>query len=161
MLRAAGLKATHDELETFREESAAARAAGAPARGERFDGYAFTISFKGVLLEGLEVVFIVLSFGGTQHHIGLGAIAAAAAVVLVASAGVAVRAPLARVPENAIKFAVGVMLSSFGVFWGAEGLGAQWPGASGREIGRRAHRSCETLERPRTRANPWVGRSSR
>ncbi len=128
VLRAAGLKATHDELETFREESAAARAAGVPARGERFDGYAFTISFKGVLLEGLEVAFIVLSFGGAQHHVGLAAVAAAAAVVLVASAGVAVRAPLARVPENAIKFAVGVMLSSFGMFWGAEGAGASWPG---------------------------------
>ncbi len=123
-----GPEGTHDELETFREESAAARAAGVPARGERFDGYAFTISFKGVLLEGLEVAFIVLSFGGAQHHVGLAAVAAAAAVVLVASAGVAVRAPLARVPENAIKFAVGVMLSSFGMFWGAEGAGASWPG---------------------------------
>jgi uncharacterized membrane protein len=129
VLRAAGLKAEHDELATYREESAAARSAGGQQRrAGRLDGYAFAVSFKGVLLEGLEVVFIVLSFGGTQHHVGLAALAAASALVLVAGAGLAVRAPLARVPENAIKFAVGVMLCSFGMFWGAEGAGASWPG---------------------------------
>ena len=81
-----------------------------------------------MLLEGLEVVFIVLTFGANQHNVGLAAAAAAVAVALVALAGLAVRAPLARVPENAMKFSVGVMLTSFGTFWGAEGAGASWPG---------------------------------
>ena len=103
----------------------AARSAGAAAG---FDPYSFTVAFKGVLLEGLEVAFIVLTFGANQHRIALAALAAGAAIALVAGAGVAVRAPLARVPENAMKFAVGVMLSSFGTFWGAEGAGASWPG---------------------------------
>ncbi|HWY17546.1 MAG TPA: hypothetical protein VNY27_02415 [Solirubrobacteraceae bacterium] len=126
ILRAAGLKALHDELETFRTESEAARAAG--ARHPGFDGYAFTISFKGVLLEGLEVVFIVLTFGANQHRVPLAAATAGLAVLLVVAAGVAARAPLARVPENTMKFAVGVMLSSFGMFWAAEGAGVSWPG---------------------------------
>jgi len=126
ILRAAGLKAQHDEEEIFREEAEAARAAG--ARHPGFDPYAFTIAFKGVLLEGLEVVFIALTFGANQGRVGLAAVAAVAAVLTVAAVGVAVRAPLARVPENAMKFSVGVMLTSFGIFWGAEGAGASWPG---------------------------------
>jgi uncharacterized membrane protein len=126
ILRSAGLKAKHDELQTFRQEREAARAAGAEPTG--FDGYAFTLSFKGVLLEGLEVVFIVLTFGANQHHVPLAAAAATLAVLTVTAAGFAARAPLARVPENTMKFAVGVLLSSFGMFWGAEGAGAAWPG---------------------------------
>jgi uncharacterized membrane protein len=126
ILRAAGLKAKHDELLTFGEEIEAARAAG--ARHPGFDGYAFAISFKGVLLEGLEVAFIVLTFGANQHRVGLAVAAAGLAVLTVIAAGVAARAPLARVPENTLKFAVGVMISSFGMFWGAEGAGAHWPG---------------------------------
>ena len=126
ILRATGLKALHDEDEAFREERAAAAAAGAPRDG--LDAYSFTISFKGVLLEGLEVVFIVLTFGANQHRVGLAALAAALAILAVVIAGLAVRAPLARVPENAMKFSVGVMLTSFGIFWGAEGAGARWPG---------------------------------
>ncbi|MDQ6806875.1 MAG: hypothetical protein M3065_18375 [Actinomycetota bacterium] len=126
ILRAAGLKAVHDEEAIFAEEAAAARTA-ALERGA-FDGYSFTVAFKGVLLEGLEVAFIVLTFGANQHHIGIAAGAAALAVVVVVLAGVAARAPLARVPENTLKFAVGVMLTSFGTFWGAEGAGASWPG---------------------------------
>ena len=92
------------------------------------DWYAFTLSYKGVVLEGLEVVFITLTFGTNQHQVPLAAAAAALAVVVVAAAGFAIRAPLARVPENSMKFAVGVMLCSFGIFWGAEGAGARWPG---------------------------------
>ncbi len=126
ILRSSGLKAKHDELEIYREEAEAARALGVKPAG--FDGYAFAISFKGVLLEGLEVAFIVLTFGANQKHIPLATAAAAAAVLVVIAAGVAARAPLARVPENTMKFAVGVMLSSFGMFWGAEGAGAIWPG---------------------------------
>ncbi len=126
ILRSAGVKAQHDELELYRQGREAARAAGATHAG--LDWYAFVIAFKGVLLEGLEVVFIVLTFGANQHRIPLAAVAAAAAVLVVVAAGAAVRAPLARVPENVMKFAVGVMLSSFGMFWGAEGAGASWPG---------------------------------
>jgi uncharacterized membrane protein len=126
ILRAAGLKAKHDELEIFKEEAEAARAAGGRPPG--FDGYAFAISFKGVLLEGLEVAFIVLTFGANQHRIPLAAAAAGVAVLFVVVAGAAARAPLAKVPENTMKFAVGVMLTSFGMFWGTEGAGASWPG---------------------------------
>lgn len=126
ILRSAGVKAKHDELEIFEEEANAARAAGDRRSG--FDGYAFAISFKGVLLEGLEVAFIVLTFGANQHRIALAAGAAGAAVLIVIVAGAAARTPLARVPENTMKFAVGVMLSSFGMFWGTEGTGASWPG---------------------------------
>jgi uncharacterized membrane protein len=125
ILRSAGLKAKHDELETYRQETEAARLTG--ARHPGFDGYTFTIAFKGVLLEGLEVAFIVLTFGANQHRIDLAAAAAGLAVLVVVAAGAAARAPLARVPENTLKFVVGVMLSSFGMFWGAEGAGASWP----------------------------------
>ena len=127
ILRAAGLKALHDEDAAFRAEREAAIAAGSRRRSD-IDPYSFVISFKGVLLEGLEVAFIVLTFGANQHRIGLAAAAAAVAVALVVGAGFAARAPLARVPENAMKFSVGVMLTSFGIFWGAEGAGAHWPG---------------------------------
>jgi uncharacterized membrane protein len=126
ILRSAGLKAMHDELQTYKEETEAARAEGVKRPG--LDGYSFTIAFKGVLLEGLEVAFIVVTFGANQHHVALAAAAAGLAVLVVLAAGVAARAPLARVPENTMKFAVGVMLSSFGMFWGAEGAGARWPG---------------------------------
>ncbi len=126
VLRASGLKAQRDEAKAFVAETDAARAAAAAGPG--FDGYAFTIAFKGVLLEGLEVAFIVLTFGANQRDIGLAAVAAGAAIAVVVATGVAVRAPLARVPENAMKFSVGVMLTSFGVFWGTEGAGGSWPG---------------------------------
>jgi len=125
-LRYAGLKALRDEDKEFASETDAARSAARAGTG--FDAYSFTIAFKGVLLEGLEVVFIVVTFGASQKDIGLAAAAAAVAVVLVVLAGVLVRAPLARVPENTMKFGVGVMLTSFGIFWGAEGAGASWPG---------------------------------
>jgi uncharacterized membrane protein len=129
ILRAGGLKARHDEEAIFASELAAAQAAPAGRRGFVADWYSFTLSFKGVLLEGLEVAFIALTFGANQHNIPLASVAALAAVVVVAVAGVAVRAPLARVPENTMKFVVGVMLTSFGIFWGAEGAGAVWPGS--------------------------------
>jgi uncharacterized membrane protein len=126
VLRAARLKPKHDERQAYRRAIDEARAAGAEPSG--FDSYAFAVSFKGVLLEGLEVAVIVLTFGANQHRVPLAAAAAALAVALVVAAGIAARAPLARVPENTMKFAVGVMLSSFGTFWGAEGVGANWPG---------------------------------
>jgi uncharacterized membrane protein len=135
ILRAAGVKALHDEDAIYLRQTAAARAA---ARGGRFavsDWYAFTLSFKGVLLEGLEVAFIVVTFGANQGRIGLAVIGAAAAILVVAGAGVLVRRPLARVPENTMKFAVGTLLTSFGIFWGAEGAGAHWPGADSAILG--------------------------
>ncbi len=127
ILRASGLKPLHDEAAAFAREIGRARAAGAIPRS-RLDGYSFTIAFKGVLLEGLEVAFIVLTFGANQHRVGLAAVAAGVAVVAVAGVGLLVRTPLERVPENQMKFAVGSMLTSFGVFWSAEGAGATWPG---------------------------------
>ena len=129
ILRASGLKALHDEGAAFEEERVAARGAGTVQTG--FDGYSFTVAFKGVLLEGLEVVFIVLTFGANQHRVGLAAGAAAVAVALVILAGIAVHAPLSQVPENTMKFGVGVMLTSFGMFWGTEGAGAHWPAGDG------------------------------
>ena len=127
ILRASGWRALRDENAVFTRESEEARAA-AHTEHAGLDWYAFTISFKGVLLEGLEVAFIVLTFGSTQGSIPLAAAGAAAAAVLVVFAGVVVRGPLSRVPENTLAFAVGVMLTTFGIFWGAEGAGVDWPG---------------------------------
>jgi uncharacterized membrane protein len=127
ILRAAGFRALHDEDEAFVREAAEARAASGERRAG-LDWYAFTIAFKGVLLEGLEVAFIVLTFGSAQGSVPLAALGAGVAVVLVVAVGAFARAPLARVPENTLKFAVGVMLATFGTFWGAEGAGVEWPG---------------------------------
>jgi uncharacterized membrane protein len=129
ILRASGLKALHDEDEAFRTTLAAVKAAPGGGRGFVTDWYSFTLSFKGVLLEGLEVAFIALTFGANQQNIPLAAAAALAAVVIVTGAGLAIRAPLTRVPENTMKLVVGIMLTAFGIFWGAEGAGAVWPGA--------------------------------
>ena len=128
ILRATGYKSLHDEASAYLREVAAAKTAAPSSRGRVHDWYAFTLAFKGVLLEGLEVVFIVITFGANQRDVGAAVIGAAAAVAVVAVTGVLVRAPLARVPENAMKFAVGIMLTSFGIFWGAEGAGVSWPG---------------------------------
>jgi uncharacterized membrane protein len=129
ILRASGHKARHDEGKIFAEQLAAAASQPRRRAGLVPDWYGFTLSFKGVLLEGLEVVFIVLTFGSNQRDVGLAAIAAACAVILVAAAGLAIRTPLQRVPENTMKFVVGIMLTAFGTFWGAEGAGAHWPGS--------------------------------
>jgi uncharacterized membrane protein len=127
ILRAAGLKERRNEATAYTREVDEAERADRPAAGEP-DWYSFTLSFKGVLLEGLEVVFIVLTFGAGTHRLRLAAASAAAAVALVVAVGIAVREPLARVPENSLKFAVGVMLTSFGMFWAGEGVGVDWPG---------------------------------
>jgi uncharacterized membrane protein len=126
VLRQAGRKALRDEDAAYRGELEAAREA---ARGEgEWDAYAFSIAAKGVLLEGLEVALIVVTFGADHHRTGIAAAAAGVAVGVVLLAGLAVRRPLARVPENTMKYAVGVLLSAFGVFWFAEGAGLSWPG---------------------------------
>jgi len=126
ILRAGGLKALHDEDAIYQEELQRLRAAGGGGGG--VDWYGVTVVFKGVFLEGLEVVFIVLTFGATQGHTGAAALAALSALVVVAAVGAVVHRPLARVPENTLKFVVGIMLTSFGLFWSAEGAGAHWPG---------------------------------
>jgi len=126
ILRASGFKALHDEAAIFqRQRDAAQGQAGVAPTG--LDWYAFTLCFKGVLLEGLEVSFIVITFGATSHQVGLAALGAAVAIVLVGAVGLAVRVPLSRVPENTLKYAVGLMLTSFGTFWAAEGAGVRWP----------------------------------
>jgi uncharacterized membrane protein len=123
------LKALHDETEAYATELAAAKAAPRGGRGIVRDWYAFTLAFKGTFLEGLEVAFIAVTFGANQQNVPLASWAAVAACVLVVVVGLAVKAPLARVPENTMKFVVGVMLTSFGVYWGSEGAGAVWPGS--------------------------------
>ena len=128
ILRAGGFKPLHDEDAAFAREREQAGVA-APAAAKGMDWYSFTVAFKSVLLEGLEVAFIVIGFGSAQGELGLAAGAAAAAVVVVIAVGIAVRGPLARVPENSLKFVVGVLLTSFGTFWGAEGAGVTWPGS--------------------------------
>jgi uncharacterized membrane protein len=135
ILRASGYKPLHDEAAAFERERAEAVQAG---RGERseIDWYSFTVSFKGVFLEGVEVAFIVITFGAAQHNgVVTAAAAAAAALVIVLGAGVLVRAPLSRVPENTLKFVVGLLLSTFGTFWAAEGAGVSWPGEDGALLG--------------------------
>lgn len=131
ILRASGYKALHDEEKIFQEELAAARIAAKETRHGVADWYAFTLSYKGVLLEGLEVAFIVLTFGTIDHNVALASIAALAAVLIVIVAGFALRTPLSKVPENTMKFGVGILLTSFGIFWGAEGAAGsskKWPG---------------------------------
>ena len=121
ILRASGHKALHNEDAIFAKEVEEVKRAGT-------DWFAFTLAFKGVLLEGLEVVFIVITFGSIQRDIGLASIAALIATALATILGFALHKPLSRVPENSMKFTVGVLLTSFGIFWGAEGMGAHWPG---------------------------------
>jgi uncharacterized membrane protein len=134
ILRYAGLKALHDEEAIYEEQLRKLRARGeAPAR--KIDPLGFVTSFKSVLLEGLEVVVIVITFGvqtsgagNRSHGIAIAALGAAAAFVLVTVVGAIARAPLQRVPENTLKFVVGIMLATFGTFWGGEGLGIAWWG---------------------------------
>ncbi len=126
VLRSAGLKAKHDEDAIFAEHVAELSAGPVPSGR---DATAFTVAFKGVFLEGLEVVVIVITLGTTSHRLGLAALAAAAAVVVVVLVGLVVHRQLSGVPENAMKMGVGLMLVSFGTFWSAEGVHASWPGS--------------------------------
>jgi uncharacterized membrane protein len=140
ILRAGGLKAMHDESAAFREEQESARQAGQETR-LGLDWFAFVVSFKGVFLEGLEVVFIVITFGlsaglKNPHSMFIASMGALAAFVVVVIAGVIARGPLSAVPENTLKFAVAVLLCTFGTYWASEGLGffglesssLEWPG---------------------------------
>ncbi|MSQ23774.1 MAG: hypothetical protein EXR58_04360 [Chloroflexi bacterium] len=137
ILRAAGWKSLHDEEGIYRD-NVKQLSAESPASAGLMDWLGFTVSFKGVFLEGLEVAFIVLTFGTSIQAVQLGTIsftgvegaslAALAALVLVAIVGGAVHKPLALVPENQLKFVVGIMLTAFGTFWAGEGIGVEWPG---------------------------------
>ncbi len=127
ILRAAGVIPLHDEAAAFAGETAELRAQ-ARRRQARLDWLAAIASFKAMLLEGLEVVFIVIAVGAGGRFLVAASIGALVACALVMAAGFALHRPLARLPENTLKFAVGVMLSAFGVFWTGEGLGVPWPG---------------------------------
>lgn len=134
ILRSSGRKSMHDEDQIFRDEVAAAQAAGQPASG--LDMFSFIVSFKGVFLEGMEVVFIVITFGLNDHNVPAAVLGAAAAVVLVLGIAAALRRPLSMIPENLLKYGVGLLLASFGTFWAVEGIGIfrsgqqslSWPG---------------------------------
>jgi uncharacterized membrane protein len=138
ILRASGHKALHDEDKIFAEtvgelridgadaSSAAGDASVRPARPQR-DAAGFVVAFKGVFLEGTEVVLIVLTLGASSHRLPLAAAAAAAALVIVTGIGIVVARQLSEVPENTMKMVVGLMLTTFGVFWLGEGVGVSWP----------------------------------
>jgi uncharacterized membrane protein len=132
ILRSSGHKAMHDE-DAIYAETVAELSEDTPSepggRSKGRDPVGFAVAFKGVFLEGTEVVLIVISLGAAQHKLGLAALAAAAAIVLVGIVGIIVSRQLSEVPENTIKTAVGIMLSSFGVFWVGEGAGVHWPGS--------------------------------
>jgi uncharacterized membrane protein len=135
VLRSSGRKAMHDEDEIYRDEVAAAEAAG-DGRSGGLDSFGFVVSFKGVFLEGMEVVFIVITFGLNAKDVPVAVVGAGAAVVAVLALAVALRRPLSMIPENTLKYVVGLMLATFGTFWSVEGIGVfrsgresvSWPG---------------------------------
>ncbi|QJP12504.1 COG4280 domain-containing protein [Starkeya sp. ORNL1] len=126
ILRSAGVIALHDEEAAFSKETELLQRQVGDRRADYLAGVA---SFKAVLLEGIEVVFIVIAVGAAHGQTFYASLGALAAFLLVMIIGLVVHRPLARVPENALKFTVGLMLTSFGIFWTGEGLGADWPGA--------------------------------
>lgn len=128
ILRAAGVIALHDEAAAFAKETEAQRRLGGIGQG--WDKIAFAAAFKITMLEGIEVVFIVIAVGaGGADLLMPASLGALAALVAVVALGVAVHRPLATVPENTLKFIVGVLLSAFGAFWVGEGISIAWPGA--------------------------------
>jgi Ca2+/H+ antiporter, TMEM165/GDT1 family len=126
ILRAAGLIALHDEEAAYTAETAEMRRFGAPAAG--LDGIAVATSFKIVMLEGIEVVFIVIAIGASGNLLAPAAAGALAALLVVIALGVALHRPIATIPENTLKFVVGGVIAAFGTFWLGEGIGATWPG---------------------------------
>lgn len=127
ILRASGFKPLHDEEKIFLAELSSAKTAERTKIFSDLDKYSFTLSFKTVLLEGFEVIFIVLTFGALKNSLGIATVAAFASLVVVAVAAFAIRKPLTRVPENTLKFVVGAMATTFGIFWTTEGLKIEWP----------------------------------
>ena len=133
VLRSAGVIALHDEQRAY--EKSRNELAGAAASAGAIDWLGGITAFKAVVLEGLEVVFIVIAVGATAGALVPATAGALLAGAIVIGAGFAVRGPLARIPENGLKFAVGVLLSAFGTFWTGEGLGAAWPGEDASILG--------------------------
>ncbi|MBN9390379.1 MAG: hypothetical protein J0I20_20290 [Chloroflexi bacterium] len=135
ILRYSGHKALHDEEAIYEEEMRAMKARG-ETLPDKIDGFGFVTSYKSVLLEGLEVAFIVITFGTSSapsdreksSALLAAAVGAVLAGIVVVIIGALIRGPLTRIPENTLKFIVGIMLTSFGTFWGGEGLGIDWPG---------------------------------
>src|SRR3954471_5996463 len=142
ILRSSGLKAMHDEDATFREETEAAQRAGHETKAG-LDWFGFVVSFKGTFLEGLEVIFIVITFGLTAHSMPTAIAGAAVGGAIVLVAGILLHKPLPRAPENTMKLAVGLLVSTFGTFWAVEGLGVfktasdsvEWPGGNAMILG--------------------------
>ena len=128
IMRYTGLKDLHDEEKIYQREVAGLNAAPRAATQQGIDWTAFTVAFKGVLLEGLEVVFIVITFGVNYQDITPVLLGAVVAAILVIAAAMLIHQPLSRVPENSLKFVVGIMLTGFGTFWAGEGIGLHWPG---------------------------------
>ncbi|HWE68445.1 MAG TPA: hypothetical protein VG298_17530 [Acidimicrobiales bacterium] len=138
ILRASGHKDLHDEdaiyaattaeLAQDQDNNGQIGASASASKSTGRDAVAFAVAFKGVFLEGMEVVLIVVSLGASQHRLGTAALAAGAAAVVVAAVGAVVAKQLSQVPENTIKIGVGIMLTSFGLFWVGEGAGVHWPG---------------------------------
>ena len=122
VLRSAGVVAMHDENRAYSATIEELR-----ETHDKTDWIGFTLALKGVFLEGLEVVFIVIAVGGTSKGIGVAVAGGLLAMLVVAAAGVIIRRPLAQVPENTLKYAVGIILTSVGTFWAAEGMGVAWP----------------------------------
>lgn len=122
ILRSAGRKSMHDEAAIFAEQEADARAAASDVR-LGLDWFSFVVSFKGVFLEGVEVVFIVITFGLNADNVPVAVAGAVAAVIVVLALALVVRTPLTKVPENTLKYGVGLLLATFGTFWSIEGLG--------------------------------------
>jgi Ca2+/H+ antiporter, TMEM165/GDT1 family len=122
ILRSSGRKAMHDEAGIFAEQEAEARTAQSEVR-LGLDWFSFVVSFKGVFLEGVEVVFIVITFGLNADNVPVAVLGAVAAVAVVLALALAIRAPLTKIPENTLKYGVGLLLTTFGTFWSIEGLG--------------------------------------
>ncbi|KWR87197.1 hypothetical protein RM96_26210 [Cupriavidus sp. IDO] len=127
VLRAAGILPMHDEGQAFTAQTEALRRKAGPS-GRAIDAVAFATAFKIVMLEGIEVVFIVIAIGASGRLILPASIGAGLALLVVVALGVWLHRPLANVPENSLKFGVGVMLAAFGTFWAGEGIGLSWPG---------------------------------
>jgi Ca2+/H+ antiporter, TMEM165/GDT1 family len=161
ILRYAGVIPMHDEEAEFKHEAELMRR-GALPRARRWDQIAFAAAFKIVMLEGIEVVFIVIAIGAGGRLIVPAALGALAALTLVAGLGLWLHRPLAKVPENALKFGVGVLLASFGTFWVGEGVGLPWPAADGAlgiviaayfVTAQALVRICRSVDRPGLRGN--------
>jgi len=129
ILRFAGIIAEHDEDHIYQREIAELQGQSHNSAERSWDNIGFWLSYKAVLVEGLEVAFIVIALGATGGSALQAAVAGAvAAFVVVVTAGAMLHKPLSFVPENFMKFVVGCMLTTFGIFWGAEGMLVEWPG---------------------------------